>query len=43
MAKHTAFWDDLARDLQDPEFRREFLEVAYAALTLHCGGNLREQ
>lgn len=28
MAKRAAFWDDLARDLEDPEFRREFLAVA---------------
>lgn len=28
MTKHTAFWDDLAQDLEDPEFRREFLAVA---------------
>lgn len=25
MAKHSAFWDDLARDLEDPEFLREYV------------------
>ncbi|MCE0487818.1 helix-turn-helix domain-containing transcriptional regulator [Ornithinimicrobium sediminis] len=25
MSKHTAFWDDLNRDLQDPEFLREYV------------------
>ncbi|WP_122260795.1 DNA-binding protein [Ornithinimicrobium cerasi] len=25
MSKHTAFWDDLSRDLQDPEFLREYV------------------
>jgi hypothetical protein len=25
MTQHTAFWDDVADDLEDPEFRREFL------------------
>ena len=25
MTKHTAFWDDLNRDLQDPEFLREYV------------------
>ncbi|MDO5739875.1 MAG: hypothetical protein Q4P07_06970 [Ornithinimicrobium sp.] len=25
MRKHTAFWEDLSRDLQDPEFLREYV------------------
>lgn len=25
MTKHNAFWDDLARDLEDPEFLREYV------------------
>ncbi len=25
MSKHTAFWDDLNRDLQDPQFLREYV------------------
>ena len=25
MAKHSTFWDDLARDLEDPEFLREYV------------------
>lgn len=25
MTKHSAFWDDLARDLEDPEFLREYV------------------
>jgi hypothetical protein len=29
MTKHTAFWDDLAHELRDPESRREFLAVAH--------------
>jgi len=24
MTRHNAFWDDLARDLADPEFEREY-------------------
>lgn len=24
MTRHSAFWDDLARDLVDPEFQREY-------------------
>ena len=24
MTGHSAFWDDLARDLADPEFEREY-------------------
>jgi hypothetical protein len=25
MTQHTAFWDDLARDLAEPEFEREYV------------------
>ena len=28
MTKHTAFWDDLARDLEDPEFLREYVAAS---------------
>jgi hypothetical protein len=24
ISRHSAFWDDLARDLVDPEFQREY-------------------
>jgi transcriptional regulator with XRE-family HTH domain len=34
MTKHTAFWDDLARDLEDPEFLREYVVESMRIATI---------
>lgn len=34
MTKHTAFWDDLARDLEDPEFLREYVAESMRIATI---------
>jgi DNA-binding phage protein len=34
MTKHTAFWDDLARDLEDPEFLREYIAESMRIATI---------
>lgn len=34
MAKHSAFWDDLARDLEDPEFLREYVVESMRIATI---------
>lgn len=34
MTKHTAFWDDLARDLEDPEFLREYVTESMRIATI---------
>lgn len=34
MTKHTAFWDDLNRDLQDPEFLREYVTESMRISTI---------
>ena len=34
MSKHSAFWDDLARDLEDPEFLREYVVESVRIATI---------
>ena len=34
MTKHSAFWDDLAQDLQDPEFLREYVVESMRIATI---------
>ncbi|WP_220454261.1 DNA-binding protein [Nocardioides immobilis] len=34
MTKHTAFWDDLAHDLEDPEFLREYIAESMRIATI---------
>lgn len=34
MGKHSAFWDDLARDLEDPEFLREYVVESMRIATI---------
>jgi transcriptional regulator with XRE-family HTH domain len=34
MTKQTAFWDDLARDLEDPEFLREYVVESMRIATI---------
>jgi transcriptional regulator with XRE-family HTH domain len=34
MTKHNAFWDDLARDLEDPEFLREYVVESMRIATI---------
>jgi DNA-binding phage protein len=34
VTKHTAFWDDLARDLEDPEFLREYIAESMRMATI---------
>lgn len=34
MTQHTAFWDDLARDLEDPEFLREYIVESMRIATI---------
>lgn len=34
MTKHSAFWDDLARDLEDPEFLREYVVESMRIATI---------
>lgn len=34
MTKHNAFWDDLARDLVDPEFLREYVVESVRIATI---------
>jgi DNA-binding phage protein len=34
MTKNSAFWDDLARDLQDPEFLREYVVQSMRIATI---------
>jgi hypothetical protein len=34
MTKNTAFWDDLARDLEDPEFLREYIVESMQIATI---------
>lgn len=34
MTRHSAFWDDLARDLQDPEFLREYVVESVRIATI---------
>lgn len=34
MPKHTAFWDDLAKDLEDPEFLREYVVESMRIATI---------
>ncbi len=36
MTKHTAFWDDLARDLDDPEFLREYIAESMRIATIEA-------
>lgn len=34
VTKHSAFWDDLARDLEDPEFLREYVVESMRIATI---------
>jgi transcriptional regulator with XRE-family HTH domain len=34
VSKHSAFWDDLARDLEDPEFLREYVVESMRIATI---------
>jgi transcriptional regulator with XRE-family HTH domain len=34
MPKHNAFWDDLTRDLEDPEFLREYVVESMRIITI---------
>ncbi|NEE03708.1 helix-turn-helix domain-containing transcriptional regulator [Phytoactinopolyspora halotolerans] len=34
MAEHSAFWDDLERDLEDPEFLREYVTSSVRIATI---------
>jgi DNA-binding phage protein len=34
MSKHSAFWDDLAHDLEDPEFLREYVVESMRIATI---------
>jgi DNA-binding phage protein len=34
MTKHTAFWDDLASDLDDPEFLRKYISESMRIATI---------
>lgn len=34
MRKHSAFWDDLARELEDPEFLREYVVESMRIATI---------
>jgi DNA-binding phage protein len=34
MTKHSVFWDDLARDLEDPEFLREYIAESMRIATV---------
>jgi transcriptional regulator with XRE-family HTH domain len=34
ISKHSAFWDDLARDLEDPEFLREYVVESMRIATI---------
>ena len=34
MTKHSAFWDDLAKDLDDPEFLREYVVESMRIATI---------
>lgn len=38
LVQQSAFWDDLARDLEDPEFRRAYL-TAFAEIRAREGGH----
>jgi DNA-binding phage protein len=46
MTKHNAFWDDLARDLEDPEFLREYvvesMRIATIDSVVHAIDDARE-
>lgn len=34
MSEHGAFWDDLARDLEDPDFLREYVAESMRIATI---------